>query len=186
MRFVLVILGSLLIVSCASVPAETTYNLGVVAYKERNYTEAAAQWTKLVARGNIKAMNNLAFLLYYGYGVDKDTYRAVELWRVASDAGESEAQWHLGGAYESGIGVERSLSKAYAWYQCAIEIASSNLRAANGNHHEATILKEAKGSLDKMKDGLSASDLEAGGALADEYIARTRLRWAFRVPQTRR
>jgi len=118
-------------------------------------------------------MNNLGYLLYNGYGVDKDPDRAVKLWQIASAAGESESQWHLGSAYEAGIGVERSLSKAYAWYQCALETASINSTAANKDHAtEAAIHKDAKGSLDKMKDGLSTSDLEMGRALAAEYIAR--------------
>jgi len=172
-RFGMVVLCNLVVVSCASVPGETPYNLGVDAYKKRNYSEAAAQWTKSVAHGDTEAMNNLGYLLYNGYGVAKDTDRAVKLWRVASEAGESESQWHLGTAYETGIGVERSLPKAYAWYQCAIETASNNSTATTKNHDtEAAILTDAKGSLDKMKDGLSASDLEMGRAIAAEYIAR--------------
>jgi TPR repeat protein len=169
----MVVLCTLVVVSCASAPAETPYNLGVAAYKKRNYSEAAAQWTKSVDRGNTEAMNNLGYLLYNGYGVEKDTDHAIKLWQVASEAGESESQWHLGRAYETGVGVERSLSKAYAWYQCAIETASNNSTAANKDHNtEAEILKDAKGSLDKMKDGIDASDLERGKALAAEYIAR--------------
>jgi TPR repeat protein len=172
-RFIVGILCSLTVISCATVPAETPYNLGVAAYKNRDYSEAAAQWTKSVARGNTEAMNNLGYLLYNGYGVNKDIDRAVKLWRVASEAGESESQWHLGRAYETGAGVERSLSKAYAWYQCAIETASNNSTAANKDHNtEADILRDAKGSLDKMKDELSPSELEIGRALAVEYIAR--------------
>jgi tetratricopeptide (TPR) repeat protein len=172
-RFIVVVLCALAVVSCASVPAETPYNLGVAAYKKRNYSEAVAQWTKSVASGNTEAMNNLGYLLYNGYGVDKDIDRAIKLWRVASEAGESESQWHLGRAYETGVGVERSLSKAYAWYLCAIQSASNNLTAANKDHNtEAEILKDAKGSFDKIKDGLSVADVEMGRNLADEYIAR--------------
>jgi hypothetical protein len=75
--------------------------------------------------------------------------------------------------YETGIGVERSPSKAYAWYLCAIQSASNNSTAANKDHNtEAEILKDAKGSFDKMKDGLSAADVEMGRNLAAEYIAR--------------
>jgi TPR repeat protein len=172
-RFGVCVLCTLAVVSCATVPTETPFNLGVAAYKKRNYSEAAAQWTKEVARGNTRAMNNLGYLLYNGYGVDKDTDRAIKLWRVASEAGESESQWHLGRAYETGVGAERSLSKAYAWYQCAIETASNKSTAANKDHDtEAAILKDSKGALDKIMDGLSAEDLQNGKALAAEYIAR--------------
>jgi len=145
----------------------------VAAYKKRHYTEAAAQWTKSVAFGNTEAMNNLGYLLYNGYGVDKNIVRAIQLWRVASEAGYSESQWHLGRAYETGIGVERSLSKAFAWYQCAIETASNNSTAATKDHDtEVAILKDAKRSLDKLEAALSASDLEMGRVLSAEYIAR--------------
>lgn len=169
----IVILCSLVVLSCASVPAETPYNLGVAAYKKRNYSQAAAEWTKSVASGNTEAMNNLGYLLYNGYGVGKDVDRAVKLWRVASEAGESESQLHLGRAYETGMGVERSLPKAYAWYLCAIQSASNNSTAANKDHNtEVEILEDAKGSFDKMKGGLSPADLEMGRNLAAEYIAR--------------
>jgi hypothetical protein len=54
-----------------------------------------------------------------------------------------------------------------------IETASNNSTAANKDHNtEAEILRDAKGSLDKMKDEFSPSDLEIGRALAAEYIAR--------------
>jgi TPR repeat protein len=173
-RFGIVVLCGLVVASCASVPPETPYNLGVAAYKKRNYSEAAVQWTKSVAHGNTKAMNNLGYLLYFGFGVGKDVNRAVEIWRVASDAGESESQWHLGTAYETGIGTgEQNLLKAYAWYRCAIEVASRKSGSSGDDAQtEAAILDDAKGSLDKLKDKLSTSDLQKGQALAAEYIAR--------------
>jgi TPR repeat protein len=172
-RYIAVVLCCVAVVSCASAPIQTPYNLGVAAYKKRDYSEAATQWSKAVDQKDTEAMNNLGFLLYNGFGVPKDVDRAVKLWRVAAAAGESESQWHLGRAYETGIGAERSLSIAYAWYQCAIETASINSTAPTKNHAtEAEILKDARGSLDKMRDGLSASDLETGRALAAEYIAK--------------
>jgi TPR repeat protein len=82
----------LVLSSCASAPPETPYNLGVEAYRKRDYSEAAAQWTKAVANDDTAAMNNLGYLLYNGYGVAKDIDRALKLWRVAAVAGESESQ----------------------------------------------------------------------------------------------
>jgi Sel1 repeat len=172
-RLVVIILCIQVVTSCATVPTETPYNLGVVAFKKRDYSEAASQWTKAVAHGDTEAMNNLGYLLYNGYGVDKDIDRAVKLWRDAAVQGESESQWHLGRAHETGIGAERNLPIAYAWYQCAIATVSKNLEGQTRNHTtEVKILRDAKGSLDKIKDGLSAADLEKGRALAAEYIAK--------------
>lgn len=135
--------------------------------------EAATQWSKAVAYGDTDAMNNLGYLLYNGYGVGKDIDRAIGLWRDAAARGESESQWHLGMAYEKGTGVERNPAIAYAWYRCSIATVSKNLAGDTRNHAtEIQILQDAQGSLDKMQNGLSASDLERGQALATEYIAK--------------
>ena len=68
-RSTLAVVSGLLIASPVCIGTESDYNLGVQAYRTRNYPEAAAQWKKTVARGNVDAMNNLGYLLYYGYGV---------------------------------------------------------------------------------------------------------------------
>lgn len=93
-RFIVIILCCAAAVSCATVPAETPYNLGVAAYKKRNYAASEA-WLR----------------------------------------------------HTRGI-------------------------SARLNGTEDTILKDAKGSLDSLNDGLSARDLETGRALSVEYIAR--------------
>jgi len=173
MRIAAVCLSMLVVASCATVPTETPYNLGVDAYKKKNYPEAAAQWNKAVGQGDTAAMNNLAYLLYNGYGVDKDVERAVNLWRVASAAGESESQWHLGMAYETGVGTERNLAIAYAWYQCGI--ANASRKSGNGGGDadlEASILSDVTQSRDKLQAKLNAEELQKGQALAIDYIAR--------------
>jgi TPR repeat protein len=169
----LVIFCCLIMASCASRPSESSYNLGVEAYKKRNYSEAARQWTSSVGNGDIEAMNNLGYLLYNGYGVVKDTDRAVQLWKVAAEAGESEAQWHLGAAYETGVGTRESPSEAYAWYRCAIESASNNLKSKIKDHDsEAAIRSDATESLNKLKARISPSDAQRGEVLAGDYIIR--------------
>jgi TPR repeat protein len=127
-RSTLVVMSCLLIASPVCIGAESDYNLGVQAYRVRDYPEAAAQWKKSVARGNVDAMNNIGYLLYYGYGVTKDLDAAIDRWRAASFAGHSEAQWHLGNAYEAGSGVQKDLTKAFAWYRCSEESASTKVR----------------------------------------------------------
>lgn len=173
MRLQVSVLLGVLLVACATMPPETAYNRGVDAYKMKHYTVAAAEWAKAVDDGDTTAMNNLGYLLYYGYGVDKDVDRAVRLWRAAAYAGESEAQMHLGTAYGDGVGVERSLSVAYAWYQCAIQNASkkTSIRGAVGDT-EAEILKDTKADLEKLSGDIAATDLERGKILAVEFIAR--------------
>ena len=163
----------LVLAACASTKSETPYNLGVAAYKKKDYSVAATQWAKAVALDDTKAMNNLGFLLYNGYGVDKNVARSMELWRKAAATGESESQWHLGRAYETGVGAERNLSIAFAWYRCSIATVSENLTANTRDHAtEVTILQDVQASLDNLQRSLSASQLEQGRALAAEYIAK--------------
>lgn len=172
-RSTLVVVSCLLIASPVCIGAESDYNLGVQAYRTRNYPEAAAQWKKTVARGNVDAMNDLGYLLYYGYGVTKDLDAAIDLWRAVSFAGHSEAQWHLANAYEIGVGVEKDLTKAFAWYRCSEESASTKVRRkVEGFELEADILKDAADSVRQLRERLSASELARGEALANEYIAR--------------
>jgi TPR repeat protein len=172
MRLTPFVMSCLLAVSSVSVGGESDYNLGVDAYRNKNYSEAASQWKKSVARGDVDAMNNLGFLLYYGYGVTKDLDAAIALWRAASFAGNSEAQWHLGNAYETGVGVQRDPVKAYAWYRCSVESASTKVRSKQSFEVETGILKDSRDSLQQLGEKLSALELANGQALADEYIAR--------------
>ena len=172
MRLTLVVMSCLLLASSLCVGEESDYNLGVQAYQKKDYSEAAAQWKKSVVRGNVDAMNNLAFLLYYGYGVTKDLDAAIELWRAASFAGNSEAQWHLGRAYETGVGVKRDPVKAFALYSCSEVSASIKVRGKKDVEVEAGILKDARDSLQQLNEKLSASELASGQAFATEYIAR--------------
>jgi TPR repeat protein len=74
----------------------------VDAYKAKNYAAAISHWSDSVLVGNTDAANNLAYLLYSGLGIAADKERAFKLWRLAAYAGQSEAQWHLGVAFEQG------------------------------------------------------------------------------------
>jgi TPR repeat protein len=156
--------------------ADSAYNLGVAAMKSNNFEEAAAQWSKAVASGNTYAMNNLGFLLYNGYGVQKDVARAIDLWHAAAVAGHAESQWHLGYAYESGVGVEQSLPQAYAWYSCSVENASNQISAYPHNERyvqlQTSIRNRATQLLTALAPRLNASELNSGKALAGEYIAK--------------
>ena len=150
---------------------ETPYDAGVTAYKKKDYAEALSQWTQSASRGDLDALNNLGYLLYNGLGTGKDLDGAIRLWRTAAFAGHSEAQWHLGTAYETGQGVPKNLVKAYAWYRCSMESATHRLTGEKADI-EADILSDGRKSLASLMPKLSGQDLERGSALAVETIAR--------------
>jgi len=91
--------------------------------------------------------------------------------RVALRGGESEAQWHWVRP-ESGIGSNEAF-QSIAWYQLGDENRIKQFKSRTG----ITMKRQSHGSLRnlyKMKDGLNASGLEAGGALVMNN-RRTRL-----------
>ncbi len=151
--------------------ADESYNAGVDAWRKKDYPEAAKQWSQAVLTGNIHAMNNLAYLYFYGLGMPPRVSDGIQLWRVAAFAGETEAQWHLGIAYEDGKGVEKHALKAYAWYRCSANNARRK-KSADKSDIEAGIEQDALKSLQLLESRLSADELQRAGGLAEDYIRR--------------
>jgi TPR repeat protein len=83
-------IAALLLSTClqaaAQLPSASDYNLGVDAYRARDYAAARLHWQKAVEQENVDAHNNLGYLLFNGLGGDKDRVRAVSLWQTASIA----------------------------------------------------------------------------------------------------
>jgi TPR repeat protein len=149
---------------------ESAYNKGVAAWRKQDYAEARKQWEASLAQGGPdEALNNLAYLLYFGLGGEAEPERAVELWRKGAALAVSEAQWHLGSAYESGLGLERNNALAYAWYRCAVVTAAA---LAPSDATEAVILRDAQQSLDKLRARLKPSEQAQGERMAAELIAK--------------
>lgn len=152
--------------------SESPYNLGVQAYRAKDYAKAFQHWSEAAAHGELNALNNLGYLLYNGYGVKKSYEEAIKLWRIASFAGHAESQWHLAWAYESGEGIEQDRLKAYAWYVCAVDSAARELKQSSESDAESVVIKGARSSIDELKSMLDANELKDAEALAAEYVAR--------------
>lgn len=92
---------------------------------------------------SIYLLNDLAFL---DGGVSKED---METAVAAAEAGEAEAQYHIGLMFDTGRGVERNAKKAHYWYS----------KAAVQNHAKAAYY------LAKMYDtdtsGIPRNDAEA-------------------------
>ncbi len=146
----------------------SAYDDGVDAYRSKNYQLARELWAKAIDSGEISALNNLGYLLYFGLGGERDQARAIGLWKQAASQGHSESQWHLGKAHEDGTAVNKSLIEAYAWYRCSIASAEAPLEGEEKS--EAEIAKDAHQSLNKLLERLAPSDFGAAEALAQQYI----------------
>ena len=169
-RSSVIVLAFALIAGCAAAPStESEYNQGVNAYRVKDYVSARLHWAKAVEEHELSALNNLGYLLYYGLGGNADESRAVQLWTQAAELGHSESQWHLGYAYQDGTGTAQDLSRAYAWYRCAV----ANAQAGSDNRDaEDQIAQDASKSLTNLLKRLPANQLVEGEHLAKQYIGK--------------
>jgi hypothetical protein len=65
--------------------------MGILAYNERNYAQAVAWFRKAAARGDGRALYNLAVMTANGVGVAPDKARAYQLYQQAAAAGDELA-----------------------------------------------------------------------------------------------
>jgi TPR repeat protein len=162
------LISSALIGALPAVAAESAYNLGVQAYRAKDYAGAREQWSLAAREGETSALNNLGYLLYQGLGGGTDQAGAVVLWRHAAMRGHAEAQWHLGAAFEQGAGVDASLLEAYAWYRCAL---ANNDTSADADAAQE-IARDAGKSLSALMARLPTEQFSAAEQRAREYIEK--------------
>ncbi|KAG5187526.1 hypothetical protein JKP88DRAFT_288144 [Tribonema minus] len=111
--------------------AEALWLVGRCYYEGRgaaqNYTEAAAWFDRLweectagaAGRGSAKGQFYLGVLNEYGYGVPKDTKRAIAWHLRAARQGLPESDYHLGLMHAFGRGFTRDLAAAATHFQQA-------------------------------------------------------------------
>lgn len=94
-------------------------------------------WTVRADRCDPAAQNMLGHCYHKGLGVDRDSRKAAQLYRLAADQGYARAQCNLGECYAHGIGVPKDAREAARWYRLASEqgdaCAQSNLATCYGN-----------------------------------------------------
>ena len=86
---------------------------GTQSFRDASYAAASSSWQALVdleevpsefERYKTNAYNNLGFLYFQGWGVQKDRDRAVNYWKVAAKVGHEESEYHLCHAYGDPLG----------------------------------------------------------------------------------
>lgn len=77
---------------------------GTCHYRNEEYTLAVDNWLKiknLVPNNEedpelkIAILNNLGYMMYFGFGIEMDTNTAIEYWRESAELGEDESNYHL-------------------------------------------------------------------------------------------
>jgi len=83
--------------------------------------------------------NYLGYMYHIGEGIERNYAKAIELYQMAINLGNSNAMYNLADMYENGEGIERNYAKAIELLQMAINLGNSeamnNLIIMYKKHH---------------------------------------------------
>lgn len=132
----------------------------------------ALQWLRRAAQaGQQDAMRLLAVKFYGGFEVPEDHDEAFKWAYALADGGDRQGQVMLGNMYGNGEGVQRSLVRAYMWYDIA-----ATLRAGEEPDAEADkLMQDAADKRDMtVKLLLPAQEAEAQQLASAWWAARNK------------
>ena len=154
--------------------------------KSQQFFEKFVKWANQLGNSaDPETMCNLGWCYRQGCGVDKDTNRAIQLFKEAASRGHARAQYNLGWSYATGSGVPISAEKAAEWF-----IKSANNGSVNGQRElgccymkgfgvakDATegikwIRKAAERGLPIAQYDLGMSYIDGTGVAKDLYAAK--------------
>jgi TPR repeat protein len=104
-----------------AVNSQVGFNMGLAAYRKKDFATALSEWRPLAIFGNARAQFTLGTMYETGSGVTRNDREAVKWFRFAADQGRADAQNNLGVMYETGHGVPQNYSLAVKWYRRAAE-----------------------------------------------------------------
>jgi len=76
-------------------PAAATFNKGVKAFQEKDYTKAFKLFEPLAKKGDAKAQFGLGLLYRNGFGTRRDLRKAYQLYKKSAVQGYAKAQYNL-------------------------------------------------------------------------------------------
>lgn len=98
----------------------------------------------------------------------RDPERAVALWQKAAGLADPEAEYHLGNAFRTGVGVEKDAAKAAHWYQLAAAQRHADAQFALGTLYQygRGVPADRERALALYRDAARAGHAEARRRLA--------------------
>ncbi len=162
------------------------------ALKNRAYKVEFDKLLPQAENGEGDAQNRIGEMFEFGYGVERDSDKAIEWYRKAADQNVVAAWHNIGRCYNFGTGVEQDYAQAESWYRKAAEQGHmeamffmgtlySNAHgqdssvdtdvAAYAWMHNAAVLGNSTAATieSRLKLKLDASQLEAADKLAERY-----------------
>lgn len=120
MKKILLTLSNLLLcffsIVYASSPQQEILSEGIMAYQNKNYSQAMQLFSKADSLGHMKASRYIGLMWLNGEGVEYSAQKAVNAFRISAQRGDITSQYWLGYCYEKGIGVTQDYATALGWY----------------------------------------------------------------------
>jgi TPR repeat protein len=108
-------------------------SLGEIAYTHKDYPKAVKYYQE--SKENPDALYNLGFMYRYGYGVEKDLKKAVELFICCGELGNKDVTYALADIYE--LNADKDCFK---WMEKCAELGNDDMQSALGDIY----IKEGK------------------------------------------
>lgn len=121
--------------------------------QEKDLVAARGWYEKSAAKGNRRAMHNLAVLYAEGTAGEKDYALAARWFKAAAELGFKDSQYNLAVLYQRGLGVPENKVEAYKWFATA---------AGQGD-------TDATERLQDLAAKMSGDDLKLGKTLASAF-----------------
>lgn len=100
------------------------------------YKRAFNTYKKASESGDISATVELGRCYRFGYGVDIDESKAVELFKLSAEKGNSEGQYMLAHCFYYEIGTAKDIETAVKWFTKAAEHGHTNSQSHLGMMYE--------------------------------------------------
>lgn len=120
----------------SNVQLAMSFQDGVNAYGQKDYTKALSIFRGLADQGDARAQTNLGLMHQQGLGVTKDDAEAVKWYRKAADQNFVTAQFNLGCMYSNGRGVAKNDVEAVNWYRKAADRGNAPAQFNLGRKYE--------------------------------------------------
>lgn len=87
---------------------EQLFYTGTCHYRNEYFAKAVTPWIQLAKLKNVDSshvdlqidtLNNLGYMMFFGYGIDMDQRKALSYWKKAVSLGHTESEYHLCHAY---------------------------------------------------------------------------------------
>ncbi|MEM6864682.1 MAG: serine/threonine-protein kinase [Bacteroidota bacterium] len=96
-------------------------NLAWISKNDKNYEEAFKMYEKCKDLNRYPCYRGLGDMYRFGQYVEKDSVKALELYKVAAENGDLTSQFNLGVFYKNGVFVKKDGIKAIQWLSKAAE-----------------------------------------------------------------